>query len=389
MIISILCASVFMEFNDSLNIIRLLAGIIVLFIGSFTDIRTRKVPNRLWLISGAIASLLLVAYVAHETSAVIPVILTLVVIFYYYYFYSDLEFNGLPKGKDWFFAVLGVGSIGFYVWAVFHYDIPINIAFLLGITFVLLVINEVLLLRKEMSSRMSWLILLLLCFITLGLLSQYDIASIVKGVPIAATGTTGIDASFMLITSIFLMITAIYAMYCSGIIMGGADAKGLMLVSLLLPLYPAVSGLHVETYFYYILEEIPLQAYIFPFSMTILINGAILLLLYPVFFFVLNLLKRDFKFPYCFFGYRLELEKFEKKFVWLLEIEKDGKRKMVLSPPREKAEEKEHLKKLTDAGDKKIWVQPKIPFLVAMTVGYLIAIIFGNAIHLIIGLFGG
>jgi len=375
-----------MDFNDSLNIIRLLIGLIVLVIGSVTDIRTRKVPNRLWLVSGAIASLLLVAFVAHETSDVVPVLLTLTVIFYYYYFYSDLEFNGLPKGNDRFFAVLGVASIGFYVWAVFHYNIPINIAFLLLITFVLLLINEVMLLRKGSSSRMSWLILLLLCFITLGFISQYDIASIEKGVPITASGTAGIETSFLLITSIFLMITAIYAMYCSGIIMGGADAKGLMLVSLLLPAYPAVSGLHVETYFYEVLDKIPLQAYVFPFSMTILINGALLLLLYPLFFLALNLVRKNFKFPYCLFGYKLDLDKFEKKFVWLLEIEKEGKRKMVLSPPREKAEEKQHLKKLVDAGEKSIWVQPKIPFLVAVTVGYVIAIVFGNAIHLIIGL---
>ena len=375
-----------MDFNDSLNIIRLLVGLIVLVIGSVTDIRTRKVPNRLWLISGAIASLLLVAYIAHESSNVIPVLLTLTVIFYYYYFYSDLEFNGLPKGNDRFFAILGVASIGFYIWAIFYYDIPMNISILLLITFVLLMINEVMLLRKGTSSRMAWLILLIMCFITLGFLSQYDISSIEKGVPIAATGTPGLDSSFMLITSIFLMITAIYAMYCSGIIMGGADAKGLMLVSLLLPAYPAVSGLHMDTYFYEVLDKIPLQAFIFPFSMTILINGALLLLLYPLFFLGLNLIRKDFKFPYCLFGYRLDLDKFEKRFVWLLEIIKDGKRKMVLSPPREKAEEKKLLKQLVDAGEKRIWVQPKIPFLVAVTVGYLIAIVFGNAIHLIINL---
>ena len=374
-----------MDFNDSLNIIRLLVGLIVLVIGSFTDIRTRKVPNRLWLFSGAIASLLLVAFVAHETSQLIPVLLTLIVIFYYYYFYSDLEFTGMPRGNDLFFAVLGIASIGFYVWAVFYYNIPMNLSILLLITFVLLLVNEVMLLRKGSSSRMSWLILLLLCFITLGFLSQYDIASIEKGVPIAAAGN-GINTSFLLITSIFLMITAIYAMYCSGLIMGGADAKGLMLISLLLPAYPVVSGLHVDTYFYHILDEIPLQAYIFPFSMTILINGALLLLLYPLFFLALNLVRKNFKFPFCLFGYKLDIDQFEKKFVWLLEIVKDGKRKMVLSPPREKKKEKKLLQELVDAGEKRIWVQPKIPFLVAVTVGYLIAIIFGNAIHLIIGL---
>ncbi len=384
MIICILPVVIFMDFNDSLNLIRLLVGLIVLVIGSITDIRTRKVPNRLWLISGAIASLLLVAYVAHESSQLIPVLLTLTVIFYYYYFYSDLEFNGMPKGNDRFFAVLGVATIGFYVWSVFHYDIPMNISFLLLITFVLLLINEVLLLRKGRSSRMSWLILLLMCFITLGFLSQYDIASIEKGVPITAAHE--IDTSFLLITSIILMITAIYAMYCSGIIMGGADAKGLMLISMLLPAYPVVSGLHLDTYFYEVLDKIPLQAFIFPFSMTILINGAILLLLYPIFFLLWNLTRKDFKFPYCLFGYKLDLDKFGQKFVWLLEVEKDGKRKMVLSPPREEAEEKKLLEKLAETGEKRIWVQPKIPFLVAVTVGYLIAIIFGNAIHLVIGL---
>ena len=375
-----------MDFVNSLNITRFAIGLIVLLIGCVMDIKERKVKNRLWLISGGIASLLLVAFVAHESNSALSVLLTMTAIFYFFYFYSELDFDKMPTGRSWSWPILGIGTLGLYIWSVFHYEIPSTVKIFLLITFFLLALNEVSLLRKGSSSRMSWMILLVLCFVTLALLSQYDIASIEKEVPIATSGA-GIDPSFILITSIFLTITVIYAMYNSGIIMGGADAKALMFVSLLLPAYPVVSALNINTYFFEVLEDIPLQRFIFPFSMAMLINGAFLLLLYPVFFLILNLIRKDWKFPKCLFGYRLDVEEFEKRFVWLLEIEKDGKRKMVLSPPREEKEEKEYLKALIDAGNKRIWVQPKIPFLIPMTIGYLVAIVFGNIIFLIIGSF--
>ena len=388
MIIRISCVGITMDFVDSLNITRLSVGLIVLLIGCVMDIKERKVKNRLWLISGGIASLLLVAYIAYESSSALAVLLTMTAIFYFYYFYSDLDFDKMPTGKSWLWPILGIATLGLYIWSVFHYEIPSTVKIFLLITFFLLAVNEITLLRQGKSSRMSWMILLVLCFITLALLSQYDITSIEKEVPITASGT-GIDPSFMLITSIFLIITVIYSMYNSGIIMGGADAKALMFVSLLLPAYPVVSSLNINTFFFEILEEIPLQRFIFPFSMAMLINGAFLLLLYPVFFLILNLIRKDWKFPKCLFGYRLDVTEFEKRFVWLLEIEKEGKRKMVLSPPREEKEEKAYLKALVDAGEKKIWVQPKIPFLIPMTIGYIAAIVFGNIIFLLIGLFQG
>jgi len=374
-----------MDFDNSINIIRFGVGLIVLVLGSIMDIRTRKVPNRLWLISGGAASLLLVAFIAHQSHSATSVFLTIVPIFYYFYFYSDLDFQRMPTGSSWVWVIVGLFAVGYYIWSVFHYDIPQNVSFLILIVFALLAFNEIMLLKMERSSRLSWLILLFMCFIGLFMISQYDPVSFDLGVPIAKES---IDASFLLITSIFLIITVIYAMYNSGIIMGGADAKAFMLVSLLIPAYPVVSSLNFDTYYFIVLEEIPLQAYIFPFSMAMLINGALLLLLYPVFFLLLNAARKNLKFPQCLFGFKLPVGEFRKRFVWLLEVEKDGKRRIMLSPPREKKEEEEYLNKLIEAGDERIWVQPKIPFLVPATVGYLVGFFFGNMVYLIIGLFG-
>lgn len=373
-----------MGFENSLNIIRFAVGLIVLILASIMDIKTRKVANRLWIISGGVASILLVAFIAHESHSAVSVFLTITPIFYYFYFYSDLDFQRLPGGSGWIWVILGLFAVGSYVWSVFHYNIPQTVSLFLLLTFLLLAFNEIMLLRMERSSRFSWLILLFLCFISLFLISQYDSTSYEMGLPIARGS---IDSSFLLITSIFLITTAIYAMYNSGIIMGGADAKAFMLVSLLIPAYPIVSSLNFDTYYFTVLKEIPLQAYIFPFSMSVLINGALLLMLYPIFFLLLNMTRKSLKFPQCLFGYKLPVDEFHEKFVWLLEIEKDGRRKMVLSPPREKKEEEEHLNKLIDAGERKIWVQPKIPFLVPATIGYLVAFLFGNMVYLIIRLF--
>lgn len=375
-----------MEFISGINIVRFAAGLITLLIGCWMDLKTRKVRNRLWLISGGVAGLLLVMAVADLSRSAFAVVLTVVPIYYFYYFYSDLDPERMPRGSEWAWALMGLAVIGLYAGAVFHYNIPRMVSLMLLITFILLSINEVMLLRYGRSNRLSWMVLIILSFVSLVLLTQYDGASINAEVPFAAASDP-IHPSFMLITSVLLIITVIYSMYNSGIIMGGADAKALMLISLMVPAYPVVGHLSFSTYFFEILDTVPLQRFLLPFSLASLLNGAILLLVYPLFFLVLNLVRRDFRFPRCFFGYRLNIDLFEKRFVWLLEIERDGRRKMALSPPRDEKKVKEQLDIFRKAGDEKIWVQPKIPFVIPMTAGYVISILFGNLVFLFLGLF--
>ncbi len=377
-----------MESESIINIIRFAAGLLVLLTGCWMDLKTRKVRNRLWLISGAVAGLLLALSVAMDgnSGGAFAVILTFLPIYYFYYFYSDLDLERKPKGTEWIWALMGIAALGLYVGAVFHYDVPQTAALMLLITFILLALNEVMLLRYGRSNRLAWLILIVLSFVSLVLLSQYDGASIDKGVPLAA-GAGPLNASFILVSSIFLIITIIYAMYNAGIIMGGADAKALMLISLMVPAYPIVAEISMSTFFFDTLETVPLQRFLLPFSLSTLLNGAILLLSYPLFFLVFNMVRGDRSFPRCLFGYRLDIDMFEKKFVWLLEVEKDGRRRMALSPPRDKKEETKQLELFRKAGDKRIWVQPKIPFIVPMTTGFLISILFGNLVFLVIGLF--
>jgi preflagellin peptidase FlaK len=63
----------------------------------------------------------------------------------------------------------------------------------------------------------------------------------------------------------------------------------------------------------------------------------------------------------------------------------DGERVLVLFP---KKIEKDNLKKLKDMDIKRIWVTPKIPFILFITAGFLISAIVGNVFAALFGLVG-
>lgn len=370
-----------MSYNgEIINILRFCIGGLVLLVGSILDIRTRRIPNRLWLISGLVAALLLLVHLFNIDGGLGTVFMVLPPVFLYYYFYSDVDRGWKLSGKEWGWVVIGVISLAIYIVSVFHFNVAgvdKTLLYLLVATFFLFIINEVLLLLKDRSSRISWLILMFLCFISLFYLSMHDQASHQAGLVFAKVS---LNQGFMLSTSILLTIIVIYSLYNAGVVMGGADAKALMFVALLMPAYPVVSALSRDTLFFEKLSAFPFQAYVFPFAIAILINGALLLLLYPLFFLILNVVRKDLSFPKCLFGYRLETSLFRDRFVWLLEREKDGDNKMALRPLGER-EEMKQLESFIAGNVKKVWVQPKIPFLVLMTMGYVIAMIQGNMIY--------
>ncbi len=374
-----------MEFADGLNVSRFVIGIVVLMIASVMDIRTRKVMNRVWLISGGLATVLFLLFLAHNETGPISILISLPVIFLYYYFYSEIDYSHIPKGSEWLMAALGLVSLGIYIWSVFHFKVLENsttLVLLIGASILLFLFNEIILLRQDKSSRFSWIILILLCFITLFYLSQFDPVSYAEGFNFSQGK---LDISFLISTSVLMMILIIYSMYNAGIIMGGADAKGLMFISFLFPAYPVVSSWSLDTYFFGQVAEYPFMVYIFPFTLAVLINGALLLFLYPLVFILFNLTRKDLEFPKCLFGYRLEVEKFKDRFVWLLEKETKNGNKMSLKPLEEEEEQKQ-LDAFTAMDREKVWVQPKIPFLVLLTFGFASAFVLGNIIYILMGL---
>jgi len=171
--------------------------------------------------------------------------------------------------------------------------------------------------------------------------------------------------------SILIVFLVIILLYYFDILKGGADAKALIAIALLFPTYPAFGE--------FPLIAIPSEAiqYLFPFAILVLFNAALFLMIFPVSFAFLNAIRGDAKFPVMFFGYRMGIEEARKKFVWSMEQVEDGGRRISLFP-RGDYEHDEVLDGLKAAGADRIWVTPKIPFLIPMTVSILFSAFVGN-----------
>ena len=78
----------------------------------------------------------------------------------------------------------------------------------------------------------------------------------------------------------------------------------------------------------------------------------------------------------------MDIEKAKKKFVWPLEKIVDGKRKLVIMP--EDFDTSEHIRELEKQGLKRIWVTPKIPFMVPLLIGFIVAYFYGDILFSLI-----
>ena len=161
-----------------------------------------------------------------------------------------------------------------------------------------------------------------------------------------------------------IMIGLVYILFQLGLVFGGADAKALMAIAILVPTQPQISLIPIWG-----------QSYM-PAAWTIFSNSLILFLAIPIGMFIYNIFKRNIKFPYCLLGYRMKISKARNKFVWPLEKLVDGKRKFAYMPKLYETEEEfdEFEKNNID----EIWVTPKIPFMIPLLIGFVFTFILGD-----------
>ena len=72
------------------------------------------------------------------------------------------------------------------------------------------------------------------------------------------------------------MIGLIYLLFQMGLIFGGADAKALMAIAILVPIQPAIA-------------DFPLRNSLMPFSFVIFFNSLVLFLAIPLGIFIFNI----------------------------------------------------------------------------------------------------
>jgi len=173
------------------------------------------------------------------------------------------------------------------------------------------------------------------------------------------------SASIWYLIFIPVIIVLMYVLFQLRLIFGGADAKAMMALAILVPFIPTMNST-------------PLWPSLLPWSWVIFANSVLLFLIIPISLLIYNASRRDLTFPHAFLGYKMTVEKAKTKFVWPMERLVDGKRRFSRLP--EEFDETQYLKAFEDAGITDIWVTPKIPFMVPLLAGFLSAFFLGDLI---------
>ena len=185
--------------------------------------------------------------------------------------------------------------------------------------------------------------------------------------------TVGFGTQINYLIFIPIMIALVYVLFQLRLIFGGADAKALMAIAILVPLAPAIS-------------QLPLWGKsLMPASWFIFSNSVLLFLFIPLSLLLFNIARRNIQLPYALLGYKMDIKKAREKFVWSLEKIVDGKRKFAYMPKDFDIEDE--LDIFEKNGISKIWVTPKIPFMIPLLAGFICAFILGDLLYYLMGLF--
>ena len=155
-------------------------------------------------------------------------------------------------------------------------------------------------------------------------------------------------------------------------IRGKADARALMLIPLLQPLYPKLGIFPI-----FIPQYVGFVQVAFPFLFLVLLYASLIAVGYCIYLSLLNILRGDLGFPEMFIGYRINLDEISHKHVWLMERIENGEPVLYIHPEEHTQEDIEKLKKF---GRTRVWVQPQMPFIIFITIGLILAYLIGNFI---------
>jgi len=169
-----------------------------------------------------------------------------------------------------------------------------------------------------------------------------------------------------------IMIALMYVLFQLRLMFGGADAKAIMALAILVPFAPEILEFPI----------LKASAISMPGSWIIFSNSVVIFLLIPLSLLIFNLAKRHIEFPHLLLGYRMNVSKAKEKFVWPLEKIVDGKRRFAYMPKEFDVEDE--LQEFENLGIKEIWVTPKIPFMIPLLAGFICSFILGDILsHLV------
>ena len=327
------------EATTAIDMARLIVGLTALGVASLTDLRTRKVPNALWYIMATVGVGLLLADL------------------------SQLEGAGawhlaLALPVAGIFAVVVTGG---ELWPVMPEDEEDP--------------GRELTPEEERVYKTD-----------LAVSAAIVAASI--AVLVLAYGHMDDKAPFWYVVSSVMMVLLALGLYLMRALHGGGDAKALMTLAVLFPIHPLEDPLPI----------LALPAgfeVMFPFSLSVLIDAAIITALAPLAFIAISAKRGPLRFPEAVFGHPVDIEAVEDGRMWLLYEAKEGEAEVrrKLWPGRSKASEEARRRALgilKDRGESRVYVSPKIPFMVPMLAGLMMAAVIGNIVMgLVWAAFGG
>ncbi len=196
----------------------------------------------------------------------------------------------------------------------------------------------------------------------------------VVGLVGAAAVRWGIGPSSVPIDVVAAVASIVVArvLFETGVLYGGADAKALIVVGVLLPVF-AVPLLYAPAI------EGPLLARL-PFSITLLTDAALFSVLVPIALAIRNLSRGEFTLPRGFTCYTLDVRELPRRFVWVRDpaLGEDTTLEDAETSEEDIRQRTRIARDLQAQGVQRVWVSPQLPFLVLMAAGAFAGLLAGN-----------
>ncbi|MDO8727848.1 MAG: A24 family peptidase C-terminal domain-containing protein [Candidatus Methanoperedens sp.] len=194
---------------------------------------------------------------------------------------------------------------------------------------------------------------------------------------ILTKGTPYIIFLFLSAGSIFVLV---YILFQIGTF-GGADAKSLIVISIILPSYPVIQAFD---------NNFPLNKPLIElFSFGILGNAVLLTVVVPLGLAAYNIIKLGLKTDhplYIFIGYKSSISNLANKHIKLIQSfeEENGQVKFRFKRGGVEINDEviSELKTLSNKGliKDEVWVTPGLPFMIPITLGFFVAVFYGDMI---------
>lgn len=180
---------------------------------------------------------------------------------------------------------------------------------------------------------------------------------------------------FVPVLTVPAMLLVVHGLYQVGAIKGGADAKALLAITLLVPRYPEVAGFPLVSLDPAVGAAVAIW---FPFALLVLMNTAMLFVVVPFLLLAYNASRGAWTVPEMFLGYRVPIDRVPR-FVWLMQVVREGEVVRILRP-RDREDKREQVRLLREKGLREVWVTPQLPFMVPLLPGFVLSFVVGNPV---------